>query len=113
MRNSRRTDIKGIFDKGNLRRGDLVPLRFEMWRVGMKFRHGKWRMRTEDYYTETRLYLPYAVYRAIGRVNMQSIFLSTCVLYVSDYWISITDSLPTKAIDMVSGGIVAELVSSP
>lgn len=108
MRNSRRTDIKGIFDKGNLRRGDLVPLRFEVLKSGMRFHHGKWRMKIDDYFTEARLYLPYTVYRSIGSIKLQRIFLSTASIFAGKFWVSITESLPTKIIDMETGGIVEE-----
>lgn len=108
MRNSRRTDIKGIFDKGNLRRGDLVPLRFEVLKTDMRFHHGKWRMKIDDYFTEERLYLPYTVYRSIGSIRLQRIFLSTAEIFYEKFWVSITESLPTKIIDMETGGIVEE-----
>ena len=106
LRNSRRTDIKGIFDRGSLRRGDLVPLRFEVWKTGMRFHHGKWRMSAEDYYTEARLYLPYTVYRSIGNASLQRIFLSTAEIFYGTFWVSITEALPVKIIDMETGGIV-------
>lgn len=106
LRNSRRTDIKGIFDRGSLRRGDLVPLRFEVWKTGMRFHHGKWRMSAEDYYTEARLYLPCTVYRSIGSARLQRIFLSTAEIFYGTFWVSITESLPVKIIDMETGGIV-------
>ena len=108
MRTSRRTDIKGIFDKGNLRRGDLVPFRFEIWKTGMRFHHGKWRLSSEDYYTEARLHLPYTVYRSIGNVRLQHIFLSTAELFAGQFWVSVTDSCPVKILDMVTGGIVED-----
>ncbi len=108
MRNSRRTDIKGIFDKGSLRRGDLVPLRFEILKTDMRFHHGKWRMKIDDYFTEACLYLPYTVYRSIGLVKLQRIFLSTAEIFCGKFWVSITESLPTKIIDMETGGILDE-----
>lgn len=108
LRNSRRTDIKGIFDKGNLRRGDLVPLRFEIWKTDMRFHHGKWRLRAEDYYTEARLHLPYTVYRSIGSARLQQIFLSTAEIFCGKFWVSVTESLPVKIMDMNTGGIVEE-----
>lgn len=108
LRNSRRTDIKGIFDRGSLRRGDLVPLRFEVWKTDMRFRHGKWRLRAEDYYTEARIHLPYTVYRSIGSAMLQRIFLSTAEILYGKFWVSITASLPTKIIDMETVGIVEE-----
>lgn len=108
MRNSRRTDIKGIFDKGSLRRGDLVPLRFEVWKTDTRFHHGKWRLRVEEYYTEARLHLPYTVYRSIGSARLQKIFLSTEEIFYGKFWVSITESCPTKIIDMETGGIVEE-----
>lgn len=108
LRNSRRTDIKGIFDRGSLRRSDLVPLRFEVLKTEMRFRHGKWRLRAEDYYTEARLHLPYTVYRSIGNARLQKIFLSTAEIFYGKFWVSITESFPTKIIDMETGGIVEE-----
>ena len=108
MRNSRRTDIKGIFDRGSLRRSDLVPLRFEVLKTEMRFHHGKWRLRAEDYYTEARLHLPYTVYRSIGSARLQKIFFSTAEIFYGKFWVSITESFPTKIIDMETGGIVEE-----
>jgi hypothetical protein len=108
MRNSRRTDIKGIFGRGSLRRGDLVPLRFEVWKTGMRFHHGKWRWRAEDYYTEARLHLPYTVYRSIGSARLQQIFLSTAEIFCGRFWVSVTQSCPVKIMDMNTGGIVEE-----
>ena len=108
MRNARRTDIKGIFDKGNLRRGDLVPMRFEILKTDMRLHHGKWRMSTEDYYTEACIYLPSTVYRSIGVVRLQRIFLSTAEIFAGKFWVSITESLPTKIVDMETGGILDE-----
>jgi hypothetical protein len=108
MRSSRRTDIKGIFDRGSLRRSDLVPLSFEVWKTEMRFHHGKWRLRAEDYYTEARLHLPYTVYRSIGSARLQEIFLSTAEIFYGKFWVSITESLPGKIIDMNTGGIVEE-----
>ena len=108
MRNARRTDIMGIFDKGSLRRGDLVPMRFGIWKSDIRFHHGKWRMRVEDYYTEARIYVPYTVYRSIGVVKLQMVFNSTTETFADKFWVSITDSCPTKIIDMETGGILDE-----
>lgn len=105
MRNSRRTDIKGIFDKGSLRRSDLVPFRFEVYKTDMRFHHGKWRLRVEDYYTDARLYLPYTLCRSIGESALQRIFLSTSEIVYGKFWVSITELLPTKILDLETGGI--------
>ena len=107
MRNSRRTDIKGIFDRGSLRRGDLVPLRFEVLKADMRFHHGQWMMSADAYYTEARLYLPSTVYRSIGGARLQRIFISTAEIFACKFWVSITESLPVKVID-VTGGIAEE-----
>lgn len=108
LRNSLRTDIKGIFDRGSLRRGDLVPLMFVIWKTDLRFHHGKWRISTEDYYTEARLYLPYTVCRSIGSERLAKIFLSLAETFYGKYWMSITGALPTKSIDLENGGIAEE-----
>ena len=108
MRNARSTGIKGIFDKGDLLRGDLVPMRFGVWKADIKFHHGKWRTRTEDYYTAACIYLPYTVYRSIGLVRLNMVFNSTAEIFADQFWVFITDSCPTKIIDMETGGILDE-----
>ena len=39
---------------------------------------------------------------------LQRIFLSTAEIFYGTFWVSITESLPTKIIDMETGGIVEE-----